>query len=116
MKTGILRSGEKTLIERVWIADRFWLRAKGLLGRDSLAENEALFLAPCASIHTFFMRFALDVIFVDRQMKVQKVVRNVAPFRLASGGSKTWGVVEMRSGWFPAEAVREGDAISLLVP
>ena len=58
-------------------------RNRGLLGRDHLPPGEALVLAPCSSIHTFFMRFALDVLFVGRDGCVLKVRRNLPPWRLA---------------------------------
>jgi hypothetical protein len=54
---------------------------KGLLGRRALATGEALLLRPCSSIHTFFMRFAIDVVFLDRDGRVLKVVEHLVPWR-----------------------------------
>ncbi|MDI6774218.1 MAG: DUF192 domain-containing protein [Verrucomicrobiota bacterium] len=113
MKTGALKNGERTLIGRVWVADRFWLRMKGLLGRNALDPDQALFLAPCGSVHTFFMRFPLDLLFVTRQMRVTRVVWHVPPFRLVFGEAGSWGVLEMRAGWLHRDAVRVGDEIGL---
>lgn len=58
-------------------------RNRGLLGRDGLPAGAALVLAPCWSIHTWFMRFALDVVFVDRDGTVLKLRRGIGPWRLA---------------------------------
>lgn len=83
-------------------AETFVSRLVGLLGRAPLQAGEALYLAPCASVHTCFMRYAIDVVFVDAQQRVLKIV-TLAPWRAAAcRGAK--GVVELRAG----EAVRMG--------
>lgn len=58
-------------------------RNQGLLGRDGLQPDQALVLAPCSGVHTWFMRFPIDVIFVSRAGVVLKVRRAVRPWRLA---------------------------------
>ena len=58
-------------------------RRRGLLGRDSLPEGTALLIAPCEAIHTFGMRFAIDVVFLSRDRRVVKVAHNVKPWRIA---------------------------------
>ncbi len=58
-------------------------RNQGLLGRDGLAAAEALVLAPCSAVHTWFMRFPIDILFVSRSGEVLKVRRAVRPWRLA---------------------------------
>jgi uncharacterized protein len=58
-------------------------RRRGVLGRDSMATGTALAIAPCSAIHTFFMRFPIDVIFANRDGVVVKVCRNVRPWRIA---------------------------------
>lgn len=63
---------------------RTWLsRAKGLLGRDAIARNEALWINPCTSIHTVWMKFRIDAAFVDQDLKVRAVYHGLAPWRLA---------------------------------
>ena len=69
--------------EQVRVADRFWFRCRGLLGRRSLPEGEGLLLRPSFSIHTAFMRFAIDVVFLDRDNRVVKMVPEMKPFRVA---------------------------------
>jgi uncharacterized membrane protein (UPF0127 family) len=58
-------------------------RNRGLLGRSSLPAGAAMLMAPCSGIHTWFMRFPIDVIFVNRTGRVLKIRRAVAPFRVA---------------------------------
>ena len=115
MKTGTLKKGEETLIERVSIAGNAWERMKGLLGRPSLGRDHALFLAPCRSIHTVGMRFPIDLIFVDREFHVRNVTRNVPPGRVIFGGWAAWAVFEIESGWFPAGNLKEGDRVTLVI-
>jgi uncharacterized membrane protein (UPF0127 family) len=72
-------------------------RRRGLLGRDSLAASSALILEPCAAVHTAFMRFAIDVVFVDRAGYAVKIVRNVVPWRIAIA-PRAHAVIEMPAG------------------
>ncbi len=87
-------------------------RRRGLLGRDRLDEASALLLAPCTAVHTVGMRFAIDVVFVDRQGYAVKVVRNLRPWRiaLAAGGR---AVIEMAAGSLRWGQVVLGDRLYL---
>lgn len=64
-------------------ASRFWERFVGLLGRRALADEEALFITPCNNVHTFFMRFTIDVVFVDKQGVIVAIVPRLRPWRVA---------------------------------
>lgn len=66
--------------------------------RKPLAEGEALLIRPCSSVHMFFMRFALDIVFVDRQGDVVKVVPRLKPWRMALGGKGAHSALEMAAG------------------
>ena len=68
----------------VRIAGGFLQRARGLLLRPPLAENEALLLPGCASVHTFGMRYTIDVVFLDPLGRVLRVARSLRPWRVAS--------------------------------
>ena len=88
-------------------------RRKGLLGRDSLDPSAALVISPCSSIHTMFMRFPIDVIFVTRDGRVVKVCPHVTPWRLVAG----WGAyatVELPIGAIDRSAVKAGDRLELV--
>jgi uncharacterized membrane protein (UPF0127 family) len=103
-----------TLAGTVEIARTSETRRRGLLGRDSLAPSTALVIAPCSAVHTFFMRFAIDVVFIDRRGRVLKIVRNLKPWRIA-GSLRAYGAVEMAAGSVPEDALVSGDNLSLLV-
>ena len=74
------------------------MRLLGLMGRRRLKEGEGLLLSPCSSVQTLFMRFPIDVIFVDREAEVVKVAPAVAPFRLAFGGRGARDALEVAAG------------------
>ncbi|HZB88509.1 MAG TPA: DUF192 domain-containing protein, partial [Terracidiphilus sp.] len=58
-------------------------RSKGLLGRAGLEPGEALWIVPCEAVHTFWMKFALDLVYLDRRHRIVKIRRNVPPWRLS---------------------------------
>jgi uncharacterized membrane protein (UPF0127 family) len=98
---------------RVALAVGIRSRLQGLLGRSELAPGEGLWLEPCASIHMFFMRFAIDVVFVDRQGAVVKLCQHVVPWRLASGGRRARAALELPVGTIERSATRVGDRLEL---
>jgi uncharacterized membrane protein (UPF0127 family) len=74
---------------RAKIADRVQLagdgrnRRKGLLGRDTLPSGEGLWIVPCEAVHTFGMRFPIDLVYLDRQLRIVKIRSNVGPWRIS---------------------------------
>jgi hypothetical protein len=100
-----------TLIPRVHVAAGFRARLCGLLGRAGLPRGEALLIERCGLVHTLGMRFPLDLVFVDREWCVTRVARGVRPGRVAWGGLRARRVLELESGWLPADAVRPGDRL-----
>ena len=72
-----------TLGEEISLANSSETRRTGLLAQDGLSEGSGLWIYPCEAIHTFFMRFAIDVIFVDRQSRVRKIAKKLRPWRMS---------------------------------
>jgi uncharacterized membrane protein (UPF0127 family) len=70
-----------TICERCVVADRMLPRMKGLLGKRELASGEGMLIGPAGSIHTFFMRFPIDAVFLSRDGEVLKVAENVGAWR-----------------------------------
>jgi uncharacterized membrane protein (UPF0127 family) len=88
-------------------------RRKGLLGRESLAPGHALIIAPCNAVHTFFMRFPIDIVFVRRDGSVAGVREAVRPWRMAAA----WGgfaTIELPAGAAAAAQVVKGDRLVLV--
>lgn len=88
-------------------------RMRGLLGRDNLGPHEALILKPCSSIHTFFMRFPIDVLFVDRNMLVVKSIDNLVPNRLSPLVLSSIMAIELPAGKVHQTNTQIGDKIEL---
>jgi len=87
-------------------------RNRGLLGRSGLADDSALILAPCSSIHTFFMQFAIDVAFVDRDGHILRARRALQPWRIQAA-LRASAVVELASGALERSDTRDGDRLYL---
>ena len=106
------RTGQ-TIASAVEIADTRRTRRRGLLGRDAMDPTAALILTPCCSIHTAFMRFAIDVMFVDRDGRVRRIVRELVPWR-AVWCARAHAVVELAAGALRSCEVLVDDAIYVL--
>jgi len=86
---------------------------KGLLGQKDLPPGEALIITDCQSIHMFFMEFAIDVIFCDRQNKVVGLCREIKPFGLSPVFFKASYAIELASGSIASSQTQIGDEIRL---
>jgi len=87
-------------------------RKRGLLGRDGLSPGHALIIAPCNMVHTFFMRFAIDVLIVSRRGVVVKAAAAV-PARRLVGSWRGFAVVELAPGALVLSGTRKADVLSL---
>lgn len=101
------------LAEKAEIADAPFERLKGLLGRTGLGEGEGMVITPCNSIHTFFMRFNIDVVFLDKHDKVVSMAKALPPARLFGALPKGKLVIELPSGTLNKTMTATGDQISM---
>ncbi len=109
----------KTVVARLEIADGFWSRLVGLQFRRELPADTGLLLVPCNSVHTCFVRFPVDVVFLDGHGCVLAVRHNLRPWRLALGPRKSHAVLEIPTGSAeiqPGETLRLEPADSKDVP
>jgi uncharacterized membrane protein (UPF0127 family) len=112
MRVLIERDG-RPLCERCVVADRPFSRALGLLGRSELPSGEGILLRPAGSVHTFFMRFPIDVVFLDGDGRVLRIASAVAPWRAAAQrGARA--VLELTAGECERRGVDVGDRLSLV--
>ncbi len=106
----ILNVSKGTVVaEDIAVARSFWGRFRGLMLRRGMASGEALLIEPSASIHTAFMRFPIDAVFLDREKQVVKVAENVRPFRMAL--SRGHSVLELNAGSAGKASVEKGDRL-----
>ena len=103
----------KVLATRLTIADTFWSRLVGLQFRRALEAGDALLLVPCNSVHTCFVRFPLDVIFLDRNGSILAIRRNLRPWRMALGPRKGHAVIEFVAG---VKDIHVGEVLRLDLP
>jgi uncharacterized protein len=87
-------------------------RRRGLLGRDSMAPDSAIVITRCNAVHTFWMRFAIDVAFVDSSGTVKKVVEGLIPWRIA-GTLFASTVIEFPAGTLKDGVLQVGDRVFL---
>ena len=83
---------------KIKIADNFILRLAGLMFKKRLPQSTGLLLAPCNSVHMCFMRFAIDVVYIDKEYSIIKVVKNLKPWLGISMCSRAWATLEMTAG------------------
>lgn len=86
------------LLSEVQRADRLFSRIKGLLGRRTLGPGQGMWLIPCKQVHTAFMRFALDVVFLDRNLEVIAMYSGLAPWRVTRFFLQAHSVLEASGG------------------
>lgn len=106
-------SNNTVLAAYVRTADTFGARLKGLLGRPDLKPGEALILLPCQSIHTCFMTYAIDVLFLSKEMIILRTVENMAPFRFSPVIRRAYMAVELPAGRLAATGTRAGHRLRL---
>jgi len=106
---------QKELGKRIRKAITFFQRTRGLLGQKEIKKGEGLYIPACRSIHTFFMRFPIDVVFIDDDNRITRVAPSLVPFRIAFGPRNTAGVLELPAGTLKDNRCVAGDKISFIL-
>jgi uncharacterized membrane protein (UPF0127 family) len=102
------------LVPHLEVATAFVDRGVGLLKRTSLNEQEGLWINPCNSIHTFFMKFSIDCIFITKDLVVDDLVENVAPWKVVFPRWRSRSVIELPSGFIRKSNVKKGDQLNVV--
>ncbi len=102
---------QEAIASRVVVADSPWSRMKGLLGRKSLGQDEALVISDCQSVHMMFMSFPIDVIFINRQKRVVGLCRDLQPFQFSPVFWKSACAIEVPAGTIVRTYTQLGDQI-----
>ncbi|HBZ35964.1 MAG TPA: DUF192 domain-containing protein [Rikenellaceae bacterium] len=103
---------EKIVLDEVEVADSFVSRLKGLLGRKSLSIRSGLIIKPCNSVHCFFMKFPIDVAFVDKENRVVKIIFSMKPGSVSPIVSKSYFVIEANAGELEGD-INLGDIVEM---
>jgi uncharacterized protein len=108
----IASPGGPVVCERCVLADSALRRMRGLLGRKRIDSDEGILLRPAPAIHTCFMRFAIDAVFLDRELRVLSVTPDLRPWRIArQKGARA--VLELPAGEARRRAVQAGDRLEV---
>ncbi len=112
MKTTVIQRADGDVICTAQIADSMMTRGVGLLSKKSLPEEEGLLIKPCTSVHTFFMRFPIDILCLDKTNTVVKGVR-MKPNRFSFGGKGSKTVLELPYNSIEKYEIQVGEQLTL---
>lgn len=102
------------IFEKAKIADTFSNRLKGLMWMKGLYKGECLVISPCSSIHTFFMKFDIDVAFLDRDYRVLKISKRLQPGKMIMPVKRARYVVESDSKFSHMSGLDVGDVLEIV--
>lgn len=106
-------AGGVEVAAHVELADGIWSRFMGLMFRAALPEGHGLALRPCNSIHMFFMRFPLDVLFVDGEGRVLRVLDSIRPWRASTIVRGSKAAIELPAGTAARAGVTQGTVVRM---
>lgn len=114
MKILSLQCGAETVFGVVALTETPLERMRGLLGRKGLPVGHAMWFDPCASVHTLFMSFRIDLVFLSRDLRVTDVRTGVKPWRAVMGRNGAHSVLEAQTGWLRTEVLQIGAQYAVL--
>jgi uncharacterized membrane protein (UPF0127 family) len=100
------------LADAAEVADTSAKRRRGLLKHKSLEPGDGLWIMPCESVHCFFMKFTIDVIYLDRKHKIKKIRPEMKPWRI-SGCLTAHSVLELPAGTIARTGTQRGDQVEI---
>lgn len=113
MKVSVQNLTRDTLLgDSIVVADTSATRRTGLLKNESLPPGEGLWIVPCEAVHSFFMKFAIDILYLDRNKKVRKAVRSLPPWRI-SGCLVAHSTLELPAGTIESTGTQAGDQLEV---
>ncbi len=108
------RTKNTIIVEKAIMADTFWRRLIGLMGKAKLEEKNGIILTPCNSVHTMFMRFPIDVIFLSHKLEVLLIKQNLRPWAISPIVVGARYVLEVNAGKALESRTEVGDTIDFL--
>ncbi len=112
MKSLNIKNKEWEISKNAVLADTFLARARGLMFRKAMEDIDGMLIKPCNSIHTFGMRFSIDVVFLNNKYEVVKVFENLRPFRMTRPYFSATQVLELKAGTLNGRLVK-GDRLEV---
>ncbi|OAS16035.1 DUF192 domain-containing protein [Paenibacillus oryzisoli] len=109
-----IKSKNITLANQVRVADKFATKLVGWIGKKTIHDGEALLIRPCNSIHTFFMKVKIDVLFLNKQNKIVSIKEKMKPYSISHVISEAYIVIECKSGTISKYNIEIGDIVSVV--
>lgn len=103
----------RAVVERVRLAGTHWTRLRGLIGTSGLAADEGLWIVPCRQVHMFWMRYPIDVAFLDDELRVVGLQADLRPWRISPGFPAARSALELASGVLAARGIGVGARLSI---
>ncbi|HSQ87816.1 DUF192 domain-containing protein, partial [Romboutsia sp.] len=107
----VINTENKIIAEDLIVADSFITRLKGLMFKKNFNKGEALIIKPCSSIHTFNMKFSIDVVFISKDNNVLYTIENLKPNRVSPIIRKSYSVLELPAGTIKETNIKIGNKI-----
>lgn len=107
------KKNNHVLVPQLRLADNLWTRGKGLLGSQTLPEDQALWIKPTNSIHTFFMKYAIDCVFLSSDLRVHSIFQNVKPGKFIWPQWGATSVIEAPAGKISQWQLSVGDQLDV---
>jgi uncharacterized protein len=104
---------KRTIPYPIKLADTFGKRLIGLMFRKKSLEDEGLWITPCNSIHTCFMNFAIDAVFINKEGEIVKIVEELQPWRFVKPVQNAHSVIELPAGAVKRLDLKQGELINL---
>lgn len=104
-------AGGSVLVRRLRLAVSWGARLRGLLWSEPLRGGEGILLYPCNGVHSFFMKYAIDVVFIDEQARIVELRRALAPWRLTAIHAEAAAVLELQAGAALSRETTVGDQL-----
>ncbi|MEC5422968.1 DUF192 domain-containing protein [Virgibacillus sp. C22-A2] len=105
---------DEVIAEDIKGAYTFWTRFKGLMLTKSMPEKTGLHISPCASIHTFFMKYSIDLIYLNKENKIVGIEEDLKPGKIGKRFSGAYSVVELPAGTFRNTPTFSGQAVEFV--
>ncbi|MCI2257073.1 DUF192 domain-containing protein [Domibacillus sp. PGB-M46] len=105
---------KQVIAKEVKVAYRFWSRFKGLMLTKNMPDNLALHISPCPSIHTFFMRYPIDVLYLNNRKEIVGTEESLVPGKIGKRFSKTESVIELPAGRIKDTSTTVGQTVAFI--
>lgn len=105
----------KIIVDNGYMANTFLTRLKGLLGKREIEDNEGICIYPCKSVHTFFMQFPIDIVFIDRDNKIIHITENLRHYRISKYVKNAEYVIEIGGSKSKKKDIEVGDEIDIIM-